>query len=101
MQGPQAPDVTVQLPIAAFGPWTWPHSSEDGCQPVGATGGSTSDAWPFGMCTLKAVKAGAGGDEGLLKSPPLKEASEGARREGPGRVGSARATGGCTWPISS
>ncbi|GBF88244.1 hypothetical protein Rsub_00956 [Raphidocelis subcapitata] len=77
MQGPQSPEVTAQLPITAFGPWTWPHSSEDGCQPIGDTGGSSSDAWPFGMCTLKSVNASGDGGEALIKSPPLREGSQG------------------------
>jgi hypothetical protein len=79
-------DVTAPLPITSFGPYPFPHSSADGCHPTGFTG-ATSDAWPFGLCTLKRVDGGSGSD-GL----PVKDAAAGERRMGaigqPGPVGS-------------
>ncbi|KAI8464622.1 MAG: hypothetical protein J3K34DRAFT_491132 [Monoraphidium minutum] len=57
--GPTADVANMSFPIPAFGPWTFPHSSSDGCAPLALTGGATADAWPFGMCSLKRPAGGA------------------------------------------
>lgn len=43
----------VDLPVKGFGAWTFPQT-QNGCQYSFATD-STSDAWPFGLCSLKKV----------------------------------------------
>jgi hypothetical protein len=52
--GPEKRDpVDADLPIRGFGPWTYPQT-QNGCQYSFNTY-STSDAWPYGICTLKRV----------------------------------------------
>eukprot|EP00879_Flechtneria_rotunda_P005083 GHRR01005361.1.p1 GENE.GHRR01005361.1~~GHRR01005361.1.p1 ORF type:complete len:281 (+),score=51.02 GHRR01005361.1:258-1100(+) len=53
--------IQADLPVTGFGPWTFPHNA-NGCQYSFDTD-STSDAWPYGLCTLKRVRN--------PQSPPL------------------------------
>jgi hypothetical protein len=96
-QGPDQPQVTSPLPILSFGPWTYPHSSPDGCHPLGYTGGATSDAWPFGMCTLRDVRGAAAGAD-VVANPPM-EKREGGRQAGAAgvRAGGGQQGAGMTW----
>lgn len=67
-------DITDGPLDRTFGPWTFPHTSLDGCQPKGYTAAAgTSDAWPFGMCTLKRL------DPSKAKRPPLASKDGGPR----------------------
>jgi hypothetical protein len=62
--------VEADLPILGFGPWTYPQT-QNGCQ-YNFNTDSTSDAWPYGLCTLKRVP-----DTKKLKyAPPTKAAPQ-------------------------
>lgn len=53
-KGVADPDPTnVDLPVNGFGSWTFPQT-ENGCQ-YSFDSDSTSDAWPYGLCSLKRV----------------------------------------------
>uniref|UniRef100_A0A383VEC9 Apple domain-containing protein n=1 Tax=Tetradesmus obliquus TaxID=3088 RepID=A0A383VEC9_TETOB len=62
--------VEADLPILGFGPWTYPQT-QNGCQYSFNTD-STSDAWPYGLCTLKRVP----NTKKLKYVPPSKAAPQ-------------------------
>lgn len=68
--------VSLPLPVTRFGPWTFPQSNPDGCHPTSISDAavSTSDAWPFGMCTLKRLSPGV---DGLKQSPSAEDKASG------------------------
>lgn len=68
--------VSQALPVTRFGPWTFPQSNPDGCHPVTISDAAvtTSDAWPFGMCTLKRLAPGV---DGLKQAPTAEDRASG------------------------